>query len=197
MTSQIVTSSLKIMAAKDKDSEEIALVTFDSIERKIYVVREQKVMLDSDLAALYGVTTKVFNQAVGRNLQRFPDDFRFQLTTEEFESLRSQIVTSKKGRGGRRYLPYVFTEQGVAMLSGVLTSERAVSVNIGIMRAFVNMRKMLSTNEEVGKKLADIENKLGNHDEHFKKVFTAIRLLMNPSSKSDKQIGFVQKGKGK
>ena len=160
-------------------------------------MREQKVMLDNDLAELYGVPTKVFNQAVGRNLQRFPDDFRFQLTTEEFESLRSQFVTSKKGRGGRRYLPYVFTEQGVAMLSGVLTSECAVSVNIGIMRAFVNMRKMLSTNEEVSKKLADIENKLGNHDEHFKKVFTAIRLLMNPPSKSDKQIGFVQKGKGK
>lgn len=185
------------MAAKDKKPEESALVTFDSIEHKIYVAREQKVMLDSDLAALYGVATKVFNQAVGRNLQRFPEDFRFQLTMEEFEALRSQIVTSKAGRGGRRYLPYVFTEQGVAMLSGVLNSERAVQVNIGIMRAFVNMRKMLSTSEEVSKKLADIENKLGNHDEHFKKVFTAIRLLMNPSSKSDKQIGFVQKGKGK
>ncbi len=98
------------MATKDKKSEENILVTFDSIERKIYLMREQKVMLDSDLAALYGVTIKVFNQAIGRNLQRFPDDFRFQLTTEEFESLRSQFVTSKKGRGGRRYLPYVFTE---------------------------------------------------------------------------------------
>ena len=106
-------------------------------------------------------------------------------------------MTSKKGRGGRRYLPYVFTEQGVAMLSSVLNSERAVQVNIGIMRAFVNMRKMLSTNEEVSKKLADIENKLGNHDEHFKKVFTAIRLLMNPPSKPDKKIGFIQEGQKK
>ena len=186
------------MATKDKKLEETALVTFDVIERKIYVVRGQKVMLDSDLAALYGVPTKVFNQAVGRNLQRFPDDFRFQLTTEEFENLRSQFVTSSsKNYGGRRYLPYVFTEQGVAMLSGVLNSERAIQVNIGIMRAFVSMRKMLSTNEEVSRKLAELENKLGEHDEHFKKVFTAIRLLMNPPDKSDKEIGFIQKGKKK
>ncbi len=106
------------MAAKDKSSDETALITLDLIERKIYVVREQKVMLDSDLAKLYGVATKVFNQAVGRNLQRFPEDFRFQLTVGEFESLRSQFVTSNEGRGGRRYMPYVFTEQGVAMLSG-------------------------------------------------------------------------------
>ena len=185
------------MAAKDKSSDETALITLDLIERKIYVVREQKVMLDSDLAKLYGVATKVFNQSVGRNLQRFPEDFRFQLTEEEFESLRSHIVTSKKGRGGRRYLPYVFTEQGVAMLSGVLNSERAVQVNIGIMRAFVSMRKMLLTNEEVGKKLFEIENKLGSHDENFKKVFTAIRLLMNPPDKSVKEIGFIQRGKDK
>ncbi|MGI8467678.1 MAG: ORF6N domain-containing protein [Pyrinomonadaceae bacterium] len=185
------------MAAKDKKLEGNALITFDTIERKIYFVRERKVMLDSDLAALYGVPTKVFNQVAGRNLQRFPKDFRFQLNGEEFESLRSQFVTSKIGRGGRRYLPYVFTEQGVAMLSGVLNSERAVQVNIGIMRAFVNMRKLLSTNEEVSKKLADIENKLGAHDEHFKKVFTAIRLLMNPPDKSDKQIGFIQEAKEK
>jgi len=185
------------MAAKDKKSEETALVTIDIIERKIHLVREQKVMLDSDLAALYGVETKVFNQAVGRNLQRFPEDFRFQLTEEEFESLRSQIVTSKKGRGGRRYLPYVFTEQGVAMLSSVLNSERAVQVNIGIMRAFVNMRKMFLTNEEVSRKFAEMENKLGKHDENFKKVFAAIRFMMNPPDKSDKEIGFIQKGKKK
>ncbi len=197
MTSQIVTLSSKIMAAKDKDTEETALVTFDSIERKIYVAREQKVMLDSDLAMLYGVTTFRLNEAVKRNKLRFPEDFMFQFTKQENEVLTSQIAMSKGGRGGRRTMPFVFTEQGVAMLSGVLNSERAVQVNIGIVRAFVNMRKMLSTGEEVSKKLADIENKLGNHDEHFKKVFTAIRLLMNPSSKSDKQIGFVQKEKRK
>lgn len=186
------------MAAKDKKPEGNALVTFDSIERKIYLVREQKIMLDNDLALLYGVETRILNQAVKRNASRFPEDFMFQLTTVEFENLKSQFVTSSSSNyGGRRKLPNVFTEQGVAMLSGVLNSERAVQVNIGIMRAFVNMRKMLSTGEEVSKKLADIENKLGNHDEHFKKVFTAIRLLMNPSSKSDKQIGFVQKEKKK
>jgi len=190
-------SKISFMAAKDKSSDETALITLDLIERKIYVVREQKVMLDNDLAKLYGVATKVFNQAVGRNLQRFPEDFRFQLTAGEFESLRSQFVTSNKGRGGRRYMPYVFTEQGVAMLSGVLNSERAVQVNIGIMRAFVSMRKMLLTDEEVCKKLVEIENRLVSHDENFKKVFTAIRLLMNPPDKSDKEIGFIQRGKDK
>ncbi len=185
------------MAAKDKKQDETALVTLDLVERKIYNVRQQKVMLDSDLAKLYGVETKMFNRAVKRNLERFPEDFRFQLTKEEYESLRFQIGTSNKGRGGRRYMPYVFTEQGVAMLSSVLNSERAVQVNIAIMRTFVNMRKILVTNEEVNKKLTEIENRLGEHDEEFKKVFTAIRLLMKPSGKSDKEIGFIQKGKNK
>ena len=185
------------MTTKNNNSDETILITLDLVERKIYIVRDQKVMLDSDLASLYGVETKVLNQAVKRNFSRFPEDFMFQLTVEEFSSLRSQIVTSKVGRGGKRYMPYAFTEQGVAMLSSVLNSERAVQVNIAIMRTFVNMRKMLSTNEEVNKKLADIENKLGNHDENFKKVFTAIRLLMNSPSKADKQIGFIQDGKKK
>lgn len=186
------------MTAKNKKSEETALVTIDVIGRKIYIVREQKVMLDSDLAALYGVETRVLNQAVRRNLQRFPEDFMFQITKEEYENLKSQFVTSSLGNyGGRRKLPLVFTEQGVAMLSSILNSERAVQVNIGIMRAFVSMRKMLSTNEEVSRKLAEFENKLGAHDEHFKKVFAAIRLLMNPPAKSDKEIGFIQKGKKK
>ena len=140
----------------------------------------------------------MLTRAVKRNLERFPEDFMFQLTVEEVENLRFQIGTSSsKNYGGRRYLPYVFTEQGVAMLSSVLNSERAVQVNIGIMRAFVNMRKMFLTNEEVSRKIAEMENKLGGHDEHFKKVFTAIRLLMNPPDKSDKKIGFIQKGKKK
>lgn len=186
------------MTAKNNKSEETTLVTFDVIERKIYIVRNQKVMLDSDLAALYGVETRVLNQAVKRNLQRFPEDFMFQLTKEEFENLKSQFVTSSLGNyGGRRKLPLVFTEQGVAMLSSVLNSERAVQVNIGIMRAFVSMRKMLSTNEEVDKRLTELENKSGETDENFKKVFAAIRLLMNPPDKSDKEIGFIQKGKKK
>lgn len=191
-------SKINFMAAKDKRLDETALITLDLIERKIYVVREQKVMLDSDLAKLYGVETRVLNQAVKRNLGRFPEDFMFQLTKEEFENLKSQSVTSSsENYGGRRKLPYIFTEQGVAMLSSVLNSERAAQVNIGIMRAFVGMRKMLLNNEEVGKKLIEIENKLGNHDENFKKVFTAIRLLMNPPDKSDKEIGFIQRGKDK
>lgn len=199
LTSQIVMSRyLKIMATKDIKPTETALVTIDIIERKIYVVREQKVMLDSDLATLYGVETKMLNRAVKRNLERFPEDFMFQLTAEEFENLRFQIGTSSsKSYGGRRYLPNVFTEQGVAMLSSVLNSERAVQVNIGIMRAFVNMRKMFLTNEEVSRKIAEMENRIGGHDENFKKVFTAIRLLMNPPDKSDKEIGFIQKGKKK
>lgn len=186
------------MATKDNNSDETALITLDLVERKIYVLRDQKVMLDSDLASLYGVETRILNQAVKRNISRFLEDFMFQMTTDEFQNLKSQFVTSSfRNYGGRRKLPYVFTEQGVAMLSSVLNSERAVQVNIAIMRAFVNMRKMLSTNEEVSKKLADIENKLGNHDENFKKVFTAIRLLMNQPSKADKQIGFIQDRKKK
>jgi hypothetical protein len=186
------------MAAKDKKPEETALVTIDIIERKIYIVRGQKVMLDSDLAALYGVETRRLNEQVKRNFARFPEDFMFQLTKDEFENLMSQIATSSSGNyGGRRKLPNVFTEQGVAMLSSVLSSERAVQVNIGIMRAFVNMRKMLSTNEEVNKRLTELENKSGEHDENFKKVFAAIRLLISSPDKSDKEIGFIQKGRKK
>jgi hypothetical protein len=155
-------------------------------------------MLDSDLAVLYGVETRVLNQAVKRNLERFPEDFMFQLAAGEFENLKSQFVTSSLSNyGGRRKLPYVFTEQGVAMLSSVLNSERAIQVNIGIMRTFVNMRKMLSTNEEINKRLTELENKSGEHDENFKKVFAAIRLLISPPDKSDKEIGFIQKGKKK
>ena len=173
-------------------------ITTDIIESKILLIRGHKVMLDRDLARLYGVETKVLNQAVKRNSSRFPEDFMFQLTADELDNLRSQIVTSSlKGYGGRRYMPYVFTEQGVAMLSSVLNSDRAIQVNIAIMRAFVNMRKMILANEDVSKKLAEIESKLGDHDENFKKVFTAIRLLMNPPSKTDKQIGFIQDGKKK
>jgi hypothetical protein len=153
-------------------------------------------MLDSELATLYGVATKVFNQAVKRNIERFPDDFCFQLTEEEFENLRSQSVTSKNSRGGRRYLPYVFTEQGVAMLSSVLSSPRAVQVNIAIMRAFVNMRKLVATNDEINRKLAAVEKKLGEHDGNFKHVFAAIRAMMAPERKPAK-IGYIQNKKSK
>lgn len=158
------------------------------IERRILLVRGYKVMLDSDLAELYEVETKVLNQAVRRNLGRFPDDFMFELTVEEAESLRSQIVTSNTGRGGRRYNPYVFTEHGVAMLSSVLRSERAVQVNIAIMRAFSRLRELLATHADLARKLEELE---GKYDRQFKVVFDAIRELMGPPPElSTKKIGF-------
>ena len=161
-----------------------------TIERKIYLIRAQKVMIDRDLAELYGVETKVLNQAVRRNRGRFPDDFMFQLTAEESGSLRSQIVTLKTGRGQhRKYLPYVFTEQGVAMLSSVLSSEQAVNVNIEIMRAFVRLRQMLSSNTALARKLDALEKK---YDVQFKVVFDAIRQLMSPLGKNQRRIGFCR-----
>jgi len=144
-------------------------------------------MLDADLAELYEVETKVLNQAVKRNSDRFPEDFMFQLNEEEFENLRSQSVTSSWG--GRRYAPYAFTEQGIAMLSSVLSSDRAVQVNIAIMRAFVKMRKMIASYEELSEKLNQLEQK---YDEKFKVVFDAIRRLMNPADEAGK-IGFARK----
>ena len=145
-------------------------------------------MLDSDLAELYEVQTKVLNQAVKRNRDRFPEDFMFQLTKKEAESLRSQIVTSKEGRGGRRTLPYAFTEQGVAMLSSVLNSKRAIEVNIVIMRAFVHLRQMMLSNEELNRKITTLERK---YDENFKVVFAALRKLLSTPEKPRRQIGFM------
>ena len=143
-------------------------------------------MLDTDLAKLYGVTTKVLNQAVKRNATRFPADFMFQLTTEETAALRSQFVTSK-GRGGRQYRPYVFTEQGVAMLSSVLHSERAIQVNIAIMRAFVQLREMIGSNKGLARRLNELEKK---YDSQFRVVFEAIRELMTEPELKTKRIGF-------
>jgi hypothetical protein len=150
------------------------IVPIEVIERKIYLIRREKVMLDSDLAKLYGVTTKRLNEQVRRNLKRFPLDFMFQLNEEETEILRSQIATSRFQHGGRRYLPYVFTEQGVAMLSSVLNSERAILVNVEIMRTFVKLRKMITSHAELAKKLDALEKK---YDAQFKVVFDAIREL--------------------
>ena len=143
-------------------------------------------ILDDSLARLYAVETKVLVQAVKRNISRFPEDFMFQLNTEEFDCLRSQIVTSK-GRGGRRYHPYTFTEQGVAMLSSVLNSERAVKINIEIMRVFVRLRRILATHVELSAKLEEMEKK---YDKQFKVVFEAIKKLMEPQEKAFKPIGF-------
>jgi ORF6N domain len=170
------------------------LVPLASIESRIYVVRGQNVMLDSELAELYEVTTKAFNQSVRRNRTRFPEDFMFQLTKDEDASLRSQIVTSKVGRGGRRYRPFVFTEQGVAMLSSVLNSERAVQVSIAIMRAFVRLREIVASHSELSEKLSALERK---YDARFRIVFDAIRKLMVPPDAKRQRIGFTVSHKKK
>lgn len=161
----------------------------DRIERLIILVRGHKVMLDADLAELYGVQTKALNQAVKRNQSRFPSDFMFQLDQGEFENLRSQFVTSSQW-GGRRIPPYVFTEQGVAMLSSVLKSERAVHVNIEIMRTFVRLRQLLASNAKLARKLEMLERK---YDAQFKVVFDAIRQLMVPPEPNKRKIGFLVK----
>ncbi|MDP8258721.1 MAG: ORF6N domain-containing protein [Candidatus Aadella gelida] len=159
----------------------------EDVKERIYRIRGKNVMFDKDLAELYGVPTKSLNLAVKRNLDRFPIDFMFRLTKEE--SLRFQIETSKNvGRGGRRYLPHVFTEQGVAMLSSILNSKRAVQVNIAIMRAFVSLKKMVVTYGELKRKIAVLEKK---YDSNFQIVFTAIKKLMEPPpDKPKRRIGF-------
>jgi len=160
------------------------LVPVEVIESKIYMVRGRKVMLDRDLAKLYGVKTKVLNQAVKRNKARFPEDFMFQFTKEEAEEIllfssRSQLVTLKRGQN-IKYLPYAFTEQGVAMLSSVLNSERAIQVNIQIMRTFAKLRQILATHEELRRKIEDLERK---YDQRFKVIFDAIKALVRPQKK--------------
>ena len=171
------------------------LVPVERIERLIHLARGEKVLLDADLAKLYGVETKALNRAVKRNLSRFPDDFMFPLTAEEAAALRCQIGTSKIGRGGSRYLPYAFTEQGVAMLSSVLRSERAVQVNVAIMRAFVSLRRMLATNAALARKMAELERHLEGHDQAIRSLFDAIRELMVPPEKPKREIGFHAIGK--
>ena len=169
-------------------------VSVQLIERRIYLIRGHKVMIDVDLAELYGVPTKRLNERVRRNSKRFPEDFMFQLTKAEAESLRSQFATSKAGRGGRRTLPYVFTEQGVAMLSTVLNSEQAIEVNIMIMRAFVKLRQMLESNEGLNRKFAAVVRKLSTHDKYFKVVFDELKKLTQEPAKERKQIGFKSSG---
>ena len=169
--------------------ENQSLIPRERIERSILLVRGQKIMLDNDLASLYGVETRVLIQAVKRNVERFPEDFAFQLDEEEFDVLRSQFVISKS-RGGRRYAPYAFTEQGVAMLSSVLRSPQAVVVNIEIMRAFVRLRQMLFSHAELARKVDSLERK---YDSQFKVVFDALRQLMQPPEKPKRPIGFYAK----
>lgn len=182
----------------DKLSKNRSLIPVERIERSILLIRGQKVILDRDLAYLYGVTTKVLNQAVKRNKDRFPEDFMFQLTVEEARiwwtevrggGLRSQVVTLKRGQH-IKYRPYAFTEHGILMLSSVLNSERAIKVNIEIMRAFVRLRQILASNKELAKRLDDLEKK---YDTQFKIVFDAIRQLMAPPEPEPpkKRIGFL------
>ena len=167
-----------------------SLVPAARIERAILVLRGHKVLLDADLAALYEVPTKVLLQAVKRNLERFPEDFMFQLDKQEFAILRSQIVTSSWG--GRRTVPYAFTEQGVAMLSTVLNSPRAIAVNIEIMRAFVRLRELIASNKELAAKLDQLEKKLTTHDQAITEIMHAIRQLMTPPEPAKKRpIGFI------
>lgn len=167
------------------------LVPAERIENKIYLIRGKKVMLDRELARLYAVATKQLKQAVKRNIERFPEDFMFELSKVEFEEWRSQFVTSKSDRMGLRWRPFAFTEQGVAMLSSVLNSKRAVQVNISIMRVFVRLRKILSNHKDVAIKIDGLERKVGDHDYQIQGIFDAIRKLMNPKEKKKKRIGFI------
>jgi hypothetical protein len=172
--------------------EKRSVVGVQRIESLIYLIRGQKVMLDADLAELYGVETRVLKQAVRRNRNRFPSDFMFELTNKENRSLRSQNVILERGRYSK-YLPFAFTEQGVAMLSTVLNSERAIEVNIAIMRVFVRLREMMVTHKELALKLRELEGRIQEHDEQIVAIFEAIRQLMAPPEKPRKRIGFEVK----
>jgi len=178
-----------------------ALIPLERIERRILFIRGEKVIIDADLAELYNVTTKRLNEQVKRNADRFPSDFMFQLTEEEFmsltfqigisndDTLRSQNATSKKGRGGRRYLPYAFTEHGALMAANVLNSPQAVEASVQVVRAFVKLRQLLASNADLARKVEALEKK---YDANFKVVFDAIKKLMLPSAKPLKKIGFVE-----
>lgn len=165
-------------------------VTAETIERRIYLIRGHRVMLAADLAELYGVVTWRLNEQVKRNKNRFPDDFVFQLTPEEDKALTSQFARSKPGRGGRRTLPYAFTEHGAIMAAMVLNSPRAVAMSVHVVRAFVRLREMLASNKELARKLAELERKVASHDGDIQNLFEAIRRLMAPTKSERRRIGF-------
>lgn len=167
-----------------------AIVPVERIESRILLIRGHKAMLDSDLAELYGVTTKRLNEQVKRNKERFPADFMFQLTSEETKNLRSQFATSNRERGGRRYRPYAFTEHGAIMAASVLNTHRAIEVSVYVVRAFVKLREILRTHKELARKLAELEKRIEGHDEEIMALFEAIRQLMEPPEKPTKRIGF-------
>jgi hypothetical protein len=167
-----------------------ALVLAKRVGSKILVVRNQKVILDTDLAELYGVSVKQLNQQIKRNRQRFPNDFAFVLTKPEYEGLKSQIVTSNSGRGGRRYLPHAFTEHGAIMAASVLNSKRAIEMSIFVVRAFVQMRQAIARNQHIVSKLAELEARLDTHDGEIQELMEAIRELLAPLPANQRRIGF-------
>ncbi len=171
------------------------MVPDEVVMNKIYLISGKKVMLDRDLAELYGVATKALKQAVRRNGKRFPKDFMFEMTRKEFTDWRSQFVTSKEDMKGLRYAPFCFTEQGVTMLSCILNSDRAIMVNIQIIRIFSKMREMLLTHKDLLIKMNELESKITNHDKSIKQVFTYLKQLIKEESKPSKPIGFKQKKK--
>ena len=179
-----------------KEKQETSLTVIEGIKEKIHLIRGQKVMLDSDLAEVYQVATRVLNQAVKRNLNRFPEDFMFQLTEDETETLRSQIVTSNKSRGGRRYLPYVFTEHGAVMLASVLNSPTAIEASIKVVRAFVNLRSILALHQDLADRIEKLEKVSNNHKQTFEVVYHLFGDIFNDPKFLKRKIGFVEGGKG-
>jgi hypothetical protein len=162
----------------------------DNVESAIYLIRGQRVMLDSDLAAIYGTSTKRLNERLHRNRERFPTDFAFQRSAEEFNRLMSQVATSKKGRGGRRKLPWVFTEHGAIMLATVLSSKVAIQASVRVVRAFVRLREMVAANAELANKLKDLKRRLDSHDEAIVELFAVLKRLLEPEAKLKREIGF-------
>lgn len=182
------------MQTRTDDESSLELIPLPAIQKRIVVVRGRHVMVDEDLAELYGVKTGRLIEQVKRNIDRFPPDFMFQLSKDEATALRSQTAISNDGRGGRRYAPYVFTEQGVAMLSGVLRSQTAIAVNIAIMRAFVELRRAAASYAAIERRLEDFERetktKLGRHDHQLDEIFQALRQLITPPSPPKRPVGF-------
>jgi phage regulator Rha-like protein len=193
MPIEVAQCDLKPRRLISMGKNEMALIK--TVEPKILILRGHKVILDSDLAELYGVSAKRLNEQVKRNADRFPADFMFQLSAKEHDYLKSQFATSKKGRGGRRYPPYAFTEHGAIMAATVLNSERAVEMSVFVVRAFVRLRQMLSTNRQVAAKLAELERRLKGHDTVIEELVEAIQEMMSPKPAKEGPIGFKLPGK--
>ncbi|OGX41734.1 MAG: DNA-binding protein [Omnitrophica WOR_2 bacterium RIFCSPHIGHO2_02_FULL_68_15] len=184
--------------AFERTRRALSIILPERVERRIHSIRGHRVILDLDLASLYGVATKRLNEQVKRNAERFPEDFMFRLTEEEAEVLRSQIATSSERHGGRRYQPYAFTEHGAIMAANVLNNPRAVKVSILVVRAFVRLRQVLATHRELAHKLDELERQVGTHDEAIRELMTAVRRLMELPQPERRQIGFhVRDGRGR